>query len=45
MIIFANNIKDTRIQSQFLFLMEKSVLYAIIIVTKKIVPNSVLNII
>ena len=45
MIIFANNIKGTKIQSQVLFLREKSVLYAKITVIKKIVPNSVLNII
>ena len=35
MIIFVNNIKGTRIQSQFLFLMEKSILYAKITVSKK----------
>ena len=34
MIIFVNNIKGTRIQSQY-FLMEKSILYAKITVTKK----------
>ena len=28
MIIFVNNIKGTRIQSQLLFLMEKSILYS-----------------
>ena len=33
--IFVNNIKGTRIQPQFLFLMEKSILYAKITVSKK----------
>ena len=39
MIIFVNNIKGTRIQSQFLFLMEKSILYAKITVSQKIVSK------
>ena len=33
--IFVNDIKGTRIQPQFLFLMEKSILYAKITVSKK----------
>ena len=33
--IFVNNIKGTRIQPQFLFLMEKSILYAKTTVSKK----------
>ena len=33
--IFVNNIKGTRIQPQILFLMEKSILYAKITVSKK----------
>ena len=37
--IFGNNIKGTRIQPQFLFLMEKSILYAKITVSKKIVSK------
>ena len=37
--VFVNNIKGTRIQSQFLFLMEKSILYAKITVSKKIVSK------
>ena len=35
MIIFVNNIKGTRIPPQFLFLMENSILYAKITVSKK----------
>ena len=43
---FVNNIKGTRIQPQFLFLMEKSILYAKITVSKKkLFQNGVLNII
>ena len=51
MIILVNNIKGTRIQSQFRttladLLMEKSILYAKITVTKvNMFQNSVLNII
>ena len=33
--IFVNNIRGTRTQPQFLFLMEKSILYAKITVSKK----------
>ena len=35
MIIFVNTIKGTRIESQFIFLMGKSILYAKISVSKK----------
>ena len=37
--IFINNIKGTRIQPQSLFLMEKSIVYANITVSKKIVSK------